>query len=110
MAQQLLCLLDYRHVDDVQIQILPFAVGAHQGMFGAFTLFSYEDQPNIAYAEGYDGVDATANPQEFRARSLRYDLLRASALSPGDSAALIARVLEERYEYTEQVQWPTPVA
>lgn len=68
-------------------------------MISAFTLFSYEGQPNIAYAESYDGVDATANPQEFRARSLCYDLLRASALSPEDSADLIARVMEERYEH-----------
>jgi transcriptional regulator with XRE-family HTH domain len=110
MAEQLLHLLEYRDVAHVHVQVLPFAAGAHPGMLGAFTLFTYEDQPNIAYAEGYDGVDATANPTEYKARSLRYDLLRASALSPGDSADLIARVLEERYEHQPAATSDLPLA
>ncbi|MBR7676450.1 helix-turn-helix domain-containing protein [Streptomyces daliensis] len=107
MRTQLLRLLQYRHVGQVNIQVLPFRLGVHAGLNGAFTLFSYEDQPNVAYAESYEGVEATVDPQEFRARSLRYDHLRAAALSPADSAELIARVMEERYERgSRSAEWP----
>ena len=39
----------------------------------------------------------TANPQVIRERSVGYARLQAAALSPRDSADLIARVMEERY-------------
>ncbi|MFI9027637.1 helix-turn-helix domain-containing protein [Streptomyces sp. NPDC053560] len=99
MGRQLAHLLDYRDVDEVQIQVLPFTAGRHAGLLGSFTLFSFEDNGNVAYMEGYDEGWATVNTKEIKARSLRYDLLRASALPPVDSAELIARVMEERYEY-----------
>ncbi|MER7397021.1 helix-turn-helix transcriptional regulator [Streptomyces sp. NPDC000151] len=99
MRRQLAHLLTFRETDEVQIQVLPFSVGAHTGLSGSFTLFSFVDHPDVAYTEGYVDDWATLNPAEIRARSLRYDLLRASALSPADSAELIARVMEERYEH-----------
>jgi hypothetical protein len=39
----------------------------------------------------------TANPETVREAALRYAHLQASALSVEDSAALITRVMEERY-------------
>lgn len=99
MREQLAHLLSYQQTDDVQIQIMPFTAGVHTGLLGSFSLFSFQDQADVAYTEGYNEGWATANPREVRARSLRYDLLRASALSPADSAGLIARVMEERYEH-----------
>ncbi|POX39076.1 transcriptional regulator [Streptomyces sp. Ru73] len=99
MGRQLEHLLDFREADHVQVQVLPFSVGAHTGLPGSFTIFSFANHPDVAYSEGYEDDWATINPQEIRGRSLRYDLLRASALSPADSAELIARVMEERYEH-----------
>lgn len=99
MRAQLARLLSYQDSDDVQIQVMPFAAGPHTGLLGSFTLFSFQNQADVAYMEGYDEAWATANPRDVRVRSLRYDLLRASALSPADSAELIARVMEERYEH-----------
>ncbi|MCZ7413813.1 helix-turn-helix domain-containing protein [Streptomyces sp. WMMC897] len=97
MRNQLAHLLSFRHTNEVQIQILPFSAGAHAGLMGSFILFSFEEQADVAYMEGYEEGWATANPKEVRARSLRYDLLRADALSLGKSAELIARVMEEHY-------------
>lgn len=99
MRGQLAHLLRYRSVDEVQIQILPFTSGAHTGVQGSFEIFSFDDQATVAYTEGYNEGWATANPKDLRERSLRYDLLRATALSPAESAILIARVLKERYEH-----------
>ncbi|MBZ4019439.1 helix-turn-helix domain-containing protein [Streptomyces purpurogeneiscleroticus] len=99
MSRQLEHLLTFRETDEVQIQVLPFSVGAHTGLSGSFTLFTFDGHPDVAYAEGYVDDWASLNSEEIRTRSLRYDLLRASALSPADSADLIARVMEERYEH-----------
>ncbi|WP_455355533.1 helix-turn-helix domain-containing protein [Streptomyces sp. SYSU K217416] len=99
MRTQLEHLLSFRRCESVQIQVLPFTAGAHAGMTGSFTIFSFDDQADVAYSEGYeDGGWAVVNSKEVKARWLRYDLLRAAALSPEDSADLIHRVMEERYE------------
>lgn len=45
----------------------------------------------------------TANPEDFRDCSLRYDHLQAAALSIKDSAALIRHVMEERYGEQHEV-------
>ncbi|MFC4493266.1 helix-turn-helix domain-containing protein [Streptomyces ovatisporus] len=106
MRTQLARLLSYRHTRHVHVQVLPFSAGAHAGLAGAFSLFSYDNQPSLVYAESCGGGEPTVNPQEFRDSSLRYDLLRAAALSTEDSADLIARVMEERYEHHPE---PGPV-
>lgn len=97
MREQLTHLLSYVDTKHVQIQVLPFSSGAHTGLNGGFGLYSFKDQPDILYSEGRD-AEPTANPEEIAECSLRYDLLQAAALSIEDSARLIARVLEERYD------------
>jgi hypothetical protein len=66
-------------------------------MMGSFTLLRFDDDPDIHYSESYDQGHMTANPQVIRERSVGYARLQADALSERDSAALIARVMEERY-------------
>ena len=110
MRRQLAHLLSYEPVDAVQIQVLPFESGAHTGLKGSFTLHSFEDQPTVAYTEGYHEGWATAYSKDVRDRTLRYDLLRATALSPADSAELIARVMKERYEHSPEPDDLDPLA
>ncbi|MEU4495534.1 helix-turn-helix domain-containing protein [Streptomyces sp. NBC_00210] len=97
MRSQLAHLLSFGDRQWVQIQVLPFSAGEHTGMMGSFTLLRFEDDPDFFYAESYDSGQMTANPQVIRERSVGYARLQATALSPEDSAALIARVMEERY-------------
>ncbi|GGQ11604.1 helix-turn-helix domain-containing protein [Streptomyces virginiae] len=97
MRNQLAHLLDLRGREWVRVQILPFEAGAHVGLDGAFTVLRFDDTPDIVYTEDFVQGHMTANPQALREGSLRYDHLQAAALSLEDSAALIARVLEERY-------------
>ncbi|MGP3979689.1 helix-turn-helix domain-containing protein [Streptomyces sp. KR80] len=97
MRNQLAHLLSFRDRTWVQIQVLPFAAGAHAGLLGTFTLLRFDDDPDIVYGEDYGTGQMTANPHDVKARSLRYDHLQAAALSVEDSAELIARVMEERY-------------
>ncbi|AVZ72715.1 transcriptional regulator [Streptomyces lunaelactis] len=97
MRNQLAHLLELRGREWVKVQILPFDAGAHAGLPGSFSLLRFEDDPDLVYTEDFVQGHMTANPQVLREGSLRYDHLQAAALSVEDSAALIARVMEERY-------------
>jgi transcriptional regulator with XRE-family HTH domain len=97
MRNQLAHLLDLMGRPSLELQVLPFSVGQHAGMMGSFTLLRFDDDPDLHYSESYDSGHMTANPQVIRERSLGYARLQADALSGRKSAALIARVMEERY-------------
>ncbi|MBV7668523.1 helix-turn-helix domain-containing protein [Streptomyces halstedii] len=97
MRRQLTRLLEFRDHPWVQIQVLPFTAGQHTGMMGTFTLLRFEDDPDLFYVDSYDQGHMTANPHVIKERTVGYARLQATALSPEDSAALIARVMEERY-------------
>ncbi|MGW3626983.1 helix-turn-helix domain-containing protein [Streptomyces sp. NPDC000880] len=97
MRNQLAHLLSFESSPRVHIQVLPFKVGSHAGLPGSFDLFRFVSDPAIVYSEGYEAGHPSANPDEFGARSLRYDHLQAAALSIRDSAELIRRTMEERY-------------
>ncbi|MFD5712683.1 helix-turn-helix domain-containing protein [Streptomyces pharetrae] len=97
MREQLHHLLSFQNDPLVNIQILPFSAGPHAGLQGAFDLYRFESDPAIVYTETYGSGYPTANPQTVNDCSLRYDHLRAAALSLRDSAKLMRRVMEERY-------------
>ncbi|MHC3474034.1 helix-turn-helix domain-containing protein [Streptomyces sp. 7R007] len=97
MRAQLARLLAFEHNSRINIQVLPFSTGAHAGTQGSFTLFRFASDPTIVYTEGYGSGHPTANPDTVKDCSLRYDHLRAAALSIKDSAELIRRVMEDRY-------------
>ncbi|HEY9331879.1 MAG TPA: helix-turn-helix transcriptional regulator [Streptomyces sp.] len=97
MRKQLARLLDFRSNPWVQLQVLPFNVGQHTGMMGSFNLLRFDDDPDLFYMDGYDQGHMTANPAVIKERSVGYARMQATALSPEDSAALIAHVMEERY-------------
>ncbi|MFE5857984.1 helix-turn-helix domain-containing protein [Streptomyces sp. NPDC056500] len=97
MRKQLSRLLELQNRRWLSVQVLPFAAGEHAGLDGEFTILRFGDDPDIVYTEDFIQGHMTANPESIREGSLRYDRLQAAALSVRDSAALIARVMEERY-------------
>ncbi|MFD3998822.1 Scr1 family TA system antitoxin-like transcriptional regulator [Streptomyces sp. NPDC058583] len=97
MRTQLEYLLTFAREPWVHIQVLPDSVGEHPGLLGSFTVLRFDDDPDLFYCESYDDGHLTANSQVIRERSVGYARLQAMALSPEDSAALIACVMEERY-------------
>ncbi|WP_327428340.1 helix-turn-helix domain-containing protein [Streptomyces sp. NBC_01236] len=97
MREQLAHLLSFEGNPRINIQVLPFSVGAHAGLQGSFDLFRFASDPAIVYTEGYGSGHPTANPDTVKDCSLRYDHLQAAALSVKDSAELIRRAMEERY-------------
>ncbi|EGX56149.1 DNA-binding protein [Streptomyces zinciresistens K42] len=77
------------------LQVLPFAAGAHPDMGKMMKLMEFEDAPPTVYAEAvFSGrlLDETAVVKRVRAS---YDLIRAAALSPEASLALIESAAED---------------
>ncbi|MFG2362617.1 helix-turn-helix domain-containing protein [Streptomyces mirabilis] len=97
MREQLAHLLSFESNPRINIQVLPYSAGAHAGLQGSFNRYRFTNDPAIVYTEGYGSGHPTANPDTVTDCSLRYDHLRAAALSLRDSAALIRHVMEERY-------------
>ncbi|MGW7461588.1 helix-turn-helix domain-containing protein [Streptomyces sp. NPDC054797] len=97
MHGQLAHLLSFDDNRWVQIQVLPYAAGEHAGLIGSFNSLRFAKDPEIVYTEDLMSGHMTANPDAVREAALRYAHLQAAALSVEDSAALITRVMEERY-------------
>ncbi|MET8973069.1 helix-turn-helix domain-containing protein [Streptomyces hydrogenans] len=97
MREQLAHLLGMQEHEWVKIQMLPFEVGAHAGQPGSFNLLRFSDDPDLVYTEDFVQGHMTVDSAAFKQGSLRYDHLRAAALSVEDSSALITRVMEEHY-------------
>ncbi|MFJ5773113.1 helix-turn-helix domain-containing protein [Streptomyces sp. NPDC093094] len=97
MRDQLAALLALEKNPLINVQILPHEAGVHAGLQGSFDLFRFSSDPAIVYTEGYGSGHPSANPDTVKDCSLRYDHLRAAALSLKESAELIRRVMEERY-------------
>ena len=97
MREQLAHLLSFRDRRWVKIQVLPFSVGEHASLIGSFTTMRFDGDPDIVYSEDLISGHMTANPDTVKEAALRYAHLQAAALSVEASAALIIRVMEERY-------------
>ncbi|WP_328554446.1 MULTISPECIES: helix-turn-helix domain-containing protein [unclassified Streptomyces] len=97
MRDQLGRLLHLRRDGWTQVQVLPFEAGQHPGLMGSFNLLRFDGDPDVVYTEDFVQGHMTANPASLKEGFLRYDHLKAAALSVEASAELIARVMEERY-------------
>ncbi|GAB3811544.1 helix-turn-helix transcriptional regulator [Micromonospora zhanjiangensis] len=82
------------HID---IQVLPFAVGAHPGTPGSFIVLSYTEpaDPPVVYIETMAGDLYPERQDDITGAILAFDRLRAMALSPEDSIGLIRRAARE---------------
>ncbi|MFF9128951.1 helix-turn-helix domain-containing protein [Streptomyces sp. NPDC014806] len=97
MRRQLARLLEFTRHRWMHIQVLPNSAGEHASLAGSFNLLRFDDDPDIVYTEDVISGHMTASPEIVREAALRYAHLQAAALSVEESAALIARVMEERY-------------
>ncbi|MGA5132886.1 helix-turn-helix domain-containing protein [Streptomyces olivoreticuli] len=77
------------------IQVIPRSVPAHAALTGSFTLLSFDEGADVLHVEGFPQGRTTADPSELTHAAHAYDLLRAVALSPTDSADLISTHLKE---------------
>ncbi|WSY17853.1 helix-turn-helix domain-containing protein (plasmid) [Embleya sp. NBC_00896] len=95
MRAQLAALLPQMDTARTTIQILPFAHGAHPGLGGSLTLLTLPKQDRFAYLEGSDSGALIEDPEDVEERQRTYDLLRAYALSPKESVAMIEAAIDQ---------------
>lgn len=98
MREQLDRLGQVAALPTVTLQILPFMAADQPGIDGAFTIFSFAERidPDVVYIENFTDNDLHLHGvSDIRLYKSLFDRLRAAALSPSDSAALITTVAKE---------------
>ncbi|MEU6666422.1 helix-turn-helix transcriptional regulator [Streptomyces sp. NPDC046727] len=102
MAEQLEHILDVVQSTDSVLQVVPQTTAAHPLMYGMAKIMTFPDAPPLVWTEGnFDGqiVDYPALVKDYR-RS--YDLLRAVALPPEASLALIEKAARDYRHEAQQ--------
>lgn len=95
LAGQLRRLLSIGSMRNVEIQVMPTNHEAHPNMGGSFNLLTPERYPQVAYTEVQGYPRLITEPEEVRKIAVRYGIMRATALPPPESRALIEKKLEE---------------
>jgi transcriptional regulator with XRE-family HTH domain len=92
---QLLNLLRVGDMRNVAIQVMPTRLEEHPNLDSAFNLLTPKKHGQVAYTEAQGYPRLITDPEEVRKISDRYGIMRAMALTPKDSRALIEKKLEE---------------
>lgn len=97
MRAQLERLVEAAELPNVTLQILPFEVGAHAGMDGTFTILDFPEagDPDVVYAENATGGLFLEKSDELQKYIFIFDHIRAAAIRPDESVALIANLAKE---------------
>ncbi|MDI5965624.1 helix-turn-helix domain-containing protein [Streptantibioticus silvisoli] len=95
MRGQLERLADMAFTPTSTVQILPFTHGEHALAGGTLALWTMDDGTQVAYEESITTGTLIEDADVVKAHRRAYDLLRACALSPRDSAAFIRSVMED---------------
>jgi transcriptional regulator with XRE-family HTH domain len=77
------------------IQIVPLTAGAHPGSAGPLLLITRHGEPDMAYLEVHDRGLMAERAEDVARYGLLYDMLRAVALPPDASRAMIADCAKE---------------
>ncbi|KUL53718.1 MULTISPECIES: helix-turn-helix domain-containing protein [unclassified Streptomyces] len=95
MAEQLDHMARLMRDRQVLLTVLPYVAGAHATMGGMLTLMAFEDAPPTAYTEAAFSGTLVDEPLVVQRAHRAYDLIRAAALSPEASLALIESAAED---------------
>ncbi|MGW2627976.1 helix-turn-helix domain-containing protein [Streptomyces chattanoogensis] len=95
MSLQLEYLLEVAKSPHIVLQVMPFSAGAPTAHMKPFTVLHFTDSHSLLYTETRVGGRMHDSEQTVDAALDDYDLLRAHALSPDQSLALIKALLKE---------------
>lgn len=97
---QLALLLERAGLPNVDLRVLPFNVGLHVGMYGAFSLLSFPDNllPDAAYQEYAVGGHVIDDESAVSQLDTLFSELRSQSLGTDQSLALIAQLAENTRE------------
>ncbi|NYI03381.1 helix-turn-helix domain-containing protein [Allostreptomyces psammosilenae] len=94
LKRQLRRLLECASMRNVSIQVMPTVQENHAGLNGPMVLLELPDQELVYIESQADGI-FISDRAKVRAMNQRYGILRAQALSPGESATFIEKWMGE---------------
>lgn len=97
MRRQMERLAEAAELPNVTLQVLPFEAGAHAGMDGTFAIIKFAEKvdTDVVFAENATGGLFLEKAEELRKYRFIFDHIRAAALRPEESVALIAKLAKE---------------
>jgi transcriptional regulator with XRE-family HTH domain len=95
MRGQLEQILLYGHRRNVEIQVMPTEREEHGALGGPFTLIETREGRRIAYVEAHKDSRLYMERKPVRELEEQYGILRAQALTPRESLALVEKLLGE---------------
>jgi transcriptional regulator with XRE-family HTH domain len=97
MHAQLERLYEASRLPNVSLRVLPFSVGAHGGVDGEFTIFSYEkdpgavyEDPDVVYVDNIGGGAYIEDPKITNRYNRTFEHLLQTALDPIKSKQVLA--------------------
>lgn len=92
MREQLSRLIEEGERPAVTLRVLPYDVGAHPALESNFTILEFAGQAPVIYVESLAGHLYLERQDELEQYSHVLERLRSLALSPQDSARLVAKI------------------
>jgi transcriptional regulator with XRE-family HTH domain len=89
MRGQLARLASAARHPDITLQVIPYGAGGHVAMAGAFSLFSFVEDPDVLSVEAVTGTLYLDRDADIRRATLCFDHLRATAHTAVNSVELI---------------------
>ncbi|MGH3737431.1 MAG: helix-turn-helix domain-containing protein [Micromonosporaceae bacterium] len=96
MRAQLARVLEVAELRNVEIHVLPFAVGIHPANMGSFMILEFEpEDPKFIYVDTLMGAVYPDKPREVGTYSMCFEQLRGAALNLEDSRRMIVAAEKE---------------
>ncbi|MCO5992578.1 helix-turn-helix domain-containing protein [Actinoallomurus rhizosphaericola] len=93
MRKQLAHLLQMAECHNVIIQLVPMSVGAYPGLEGGFSILSFDEGADMAFAGASGGGHMIEQQKDVARAVTRFELIRSHAVSANESIRLIREAL-----------------
>ncbi|MEU6510543.1 Scr1 family TA system antitoxin-like transcriptional regulator [Streptomyces sp. NPDC046942] len=99
MRDQMRTLVEASEQPNVTVQLLPFSLGAHPGLYGPFVILTFPDPtPDLVWLENPKNSVYFESPEDVDNYTDIFDQLRGNALDPSETRTRIARISKELEE------------
>ncbi len=97
MRAQLVRLREFAETSQHVVQIIPERTRNYFGSYCPYSVLSFPEGGDVVHVDGFPRSYLLADPSDVREAARAYDLLKATACPPDESAALIDSVLKDQY-------------
>ncbi|MET8855296.1 helix-turn-helix transcriptional regulator [Streptomyces sp. NPDC004579] len=95
LRRQLEHMLEVARLPYVELQVMPTGHADHPGTGGRIQVLKFGDGTAVGRTDDEFAGRPVSDPRHIRVLELRYGIIRAQALTPGESVAFIERALGE---------------